>query len=162
MLTLARPSGIVYFRRSIASLLAGLTQEERNNVYVMPFVTHTDPTEHPVYGEPWLNNAVDRVLTYNTSEILTQEERAHIKDLEAERIKTGQPDREKHMFDYGLLLKTCATVNAPYIAMFEDDILALDGWYHRTKAALLEIERLNKLKGITDCENLHLFIQECV
>jgi hypothetical protein len=159
MLTLARPSGDVYFRDAIASLLAGLTQEERDELYVIPFVTHTDPKEHPAYGEAWLDNVVDGMLTYGTSKILTTKELNHIKDLEAERKKTEQPDREKHLFDYSLLMKTCAAEKASYIAMFEDDILALDGWYHRTKSGLQEIERVNKGKGVADCETFLVSIQ---
>lgn len=44
--------------------------------------------------------------------------------------------REKALFDYTYLLKACQAVNASYVAMLEDDVLALDGWYHRTRQAL--------------------------
>jgi hypothetical protein len=152
MLTVARPGGYVYFRTSIGSLLEGLTQEERNGIYVMPFITHTDPNRHPVYPEPWLRNVVDRILTYNESERLTKEQFDHIKELEAERDRSGQPDREKHMFDYGLLLKQCMDVNATYVAIMEDDVLAVDGWYHRTRAALQDIERKEARRDLKDCK----------
>lgn len=152
MLTVARPGGFVYFRTSIGSLLEGLTQEERNGIYLMPFITHTDPTKHPVYPEPWLRNVVDRILMYNESERLTKEQFDHIKELEAERDRTGQPDREKHMFDYGLLLKQCMDTNATYVAVMEDDVLAVDGWYHRTRAAIKDIERKEARRGIKDCK----------
>jgi hypothetical protein len=153
MLTVARPGGFVYFRESIGSLLDGLTQEERNGIYLMPFITHTDPTKHPVYAEPWLRNVVDRILMYNESERLTKEQFEHIKELEAERERTGQPDREKHMFDYGLLMKQCMDTNATYVAIMEDDVLAIDGWYHRTRAALKDIELKEARKGLKDCRS---------
>jgi len=153
MLTVSRPGGFVYFRESVGSLLDGLTQEERNGIYLMPFITHTDPTKHPVYPEPWLRNVVDRILMYNESERLTKEQFEHIKELEAERDRTGQPDREKHMFDYGLLMKQCMDTNATYVAIMEDDVLAMDGWYHRTRAALKDIERKETRKGLKDCRS---------
>jgi hypothetical protein len=153
MLTVARPAGVVYFRQSIGSLLDGLTQEERNGIYLMPFITHTDPTKHPVYPEPWLRNVVDRILMYNESARLTEEQFIHVKELEAERDRTGQPDREKHMFDYGLLMKECMDTNATYVAIMEDDVLAIDGWYHRTRAALKDIERKEARKGLKDCKS---------
>jgi hypothetical protein len=153
MLTVARPGGFVYFRESIGSLLDGLTQEERNGIYLMPFITHTDPTKHPAYPEPWLRNVVDRILIYNESEHLTKEQFEHIKELEAERDRTGQPDREKHVFDYGLLMKQCMDTNVTYVAIMEDDVLAMDGWYHRTRAALKDIERKEARKGLKDCRS---------
>lgn len=152
MLTVARPGGYVYFRTSIGSLLEGLTQEERDSIYLMPFITHTDPKKHPVYPEPWLHNVVDRILVYSEAERLTKEQFEHIKELEAERDRTGTPDREKHLFDYGLLLKQCMDVNASYVAIMEDDVLALDGWYHRAKGALKDIERKASRNGIGDCK----------
>jgi hypothetical protein len=151
MLTLARPSGDIYFRTSMGSLLAGLTQEERDSIYLMPFITHTNPSEHPVYGEPWLEKVSDRVLGYNISQHLTEKKLAHIKELENERKKSGEPDREKHMSDYTYLMRTCADLGSKYILMLEDDVLALDGWLHRTKAAIREIERRTMLKGDKDC-----------
>lgn len=151
MLTIARPSGDVYFRTSIGSLLAGLTRYERDAIYLVPFIAHTNASAHPVYAEPWLHNVADWVLTYNNSEFLSDEQYLHIQRLEREREGSGVPDREKHLFDYTQVLKKCQSVGAKYVAIVEDDVLALDGWFHRTRRGLQEVERQTKLKGHNGC-----------
>lgn len=54
-----------YLRKSVGSLLAGLTEAERKAIYVQVLIAHTAPQEHPAYLEPWLANAADRILTYD-------------------------------------------------------------------------------------------------
>ena len=152
MLTIVRPSGDVYFRASVGSLLAGLTHRERDEIYLVPFIGHTNASAHPVFTEPWLHNVADLVLTYNSSKFLSHEQYVHIQELEGERERTNLPDREKHLFDYTLVLKECENVGAKYVAIFEDDVLALDGWFHRMKKGLQEVERRTKLKGQSGCE----------
>lgn len=152
MPTIARPSGDVYVRTSVGSLLAGLKPHERDEIYLVPFVGHTNASVHPAFAEPWLHNVADFVLTYNSSRFLSHEQYVHIQELERERERTRLPDREKHLFDYTLVLKECDSVGAKYTAIFEDDILALDGWFHRMKRGLQEVERRTKLKGQSGCE----------
>jgi hypothetical protein len=43
---------------------------------------------------------------------------------------------KKGLFDYSYLLSICAQQSTPYIAIFEDDTLAMDEWYHRTISAI--------------------------
>jgi len=160
MLTIARPSGDVYFSASIGSLLAGLTQFERDAIYLVPFIGHTNASKHPSYTEPWLHNIADRVLTYNTSKFTSEEQYIHIQELERERERTGVPDREKHMYDYVQLLKQCDSVEAKYVAIIEDDALALDGWFHRTRKGLEEIERRTQGKGEKGFFYLRIFYTE--
>lgn len=152
MLTLARPSGDIYFRNAMGSLLAGLSQEERDAIHLMPFITHTDPSQHPVYGEPWLENVADKVLGYNVTKHMTEEKVNHTKELEQERERTGVPDREKHMADYTYLIRACLEHNPKYVVMLEDDVVAIDGWFHRTMAAIQEVERQTQLAGEKDCK----------
>lgn len=71
-----------------------------------------------------------------------------------EREKTGVPDREKHMYDYVQLLKECHKVEAKYVAIIEDDVLAMDGWFHRTKKGLEEVEKQTQDNGENGCEFL--------
>lgn len=154
MLTIARPSGDVYFRTSMGSLLAGLTPHERDSIYLVPFIGHTNASAHPAFAEQWLHNVADLVLTYDNSKFLSEEQYAHIEQLELEREKTGIPDREKHMFDYTQVLKECENVGAEYIAIVEDDVVALDGWFHRMRKGLREVERQTKNKGQSGCESV--------
>ncbi|KAG0647781.1 hypothetical protein D0Z07_6789 [Hyphodiscus hymeniophilus] len=160
MLTIARPSGDVYFRTSIGSLLAGLTPKERDEIHLVPFIGHTNASVHPVFEEPWLDNIADFVLTYNDSKFISDEQYGHVQKLERERQRTNLPDREKHLFDYTLILKECESIGAKYVAIFEDDVLALDGWFHRMKRGLQEIERRTKLKGQSGFYYLRLFYTE--
>ncbi|KIN09161.1 hypothetical protein OIDMADRAFT_48987 [Oidiodendron maius Zn] len=160
MLTIARPSGDVYFRTSVGSLLAGLTLHERDSIYLIPFVGHTNASAHPAFAEQWLHNVADLVLTYNNSKFLSEEQYVHIQELEMERERTGIPDREKHMFDYTQVLKECENVGAKYVAVVEDDILALDGWFHRMRKGLQEVERRTKMKGQSGFFYLRLFYTE--
>jgi len=58
------------------------------------------------------------------------------------------------------MLEACHQVKATYIVTFEDDILALDGWFHRTKAGLEAVEEQVKSLGLTQFFYLRLFYTE--
>ncbi|USW50345.1 Putative GPI-GalNAc transferase PGAP4 [Septoria linicola] len=122
--------GARYLRTTVGSLLAGLTQAERDGIHMIVFIPHTDPTVHPAYNESWLPNLVDEVLLYNLSRL----ELDHVKDLESD----SGLHRKKGLFDYTYLLKACYSKGTSYIAMIEDDVISMDGWYHRTMAGLKE------------------------
>ena len=140
--------GARYFRTSVGSLLEGLTKEEREGIYLVLFIAHTDPSTHPAYSEEWLENVADRVLTYT----LPDEQLKFLRESENGRGAY----REKALFDYTYLLKVCSAVGAPYILMNEDDVIALDGWYHRTQRALETAETQSHLKGSPNCENVQI------
>lgn len=129
--------GASYLETSVGSLLDGLTKEERDDIYLIVFIPHTDPKVHPAYTQNWLYNLTDHVLLYD----LPSEEMQHISGLEK-----GAGHREKGLFDYAYLLKACYAAETPYIAMFEDDIVAMDGWYHRTLAGLDKASTLSAQK----------------
>ncbi|KAI9838477.1 MAG: hypothetical protein M1837_002469 [Sclerophora amabilis] len=135
-----------YFRTSVGSLLEGLTEDERQGLYLILFIAHTEPTVHPAYAEKWLHNVADRVLMYNLPE------------GELDRIRRMEKDRtlfkEKALLDYTHLLKACAQTGAPYVAMVEDDVIALDGWYHRTLEALEIANHQTRARGNRECESL--------
>ncbi|KAL8768202.1 MAG: hypothetical protein Q9209_005511 [Squamulea sp. 1 TL-2023] len=125
--TVERP-GEQYIRPAFGSLMEGLTEDERKHIHTVVLIGHTDPQRHPIYHEPWLENLSDKVLTYNMSnedqfELLVKWERH--KDF-----------RRKVIFDYTFLLETCIQSGAAWVAMVEDDTLAVKGWYPRTMAAL--------------------------
>ncbi|KAF2251558.1 integral membrane protein-like protein [Trematosphaeria pertusa] len=145
--------GARYLRDSVGSLLDGLTEQERADIFFTVFIPHSDPTVHPAYGEAWLPVLTDSVLTYD----VPAEEMGHIKAMEEE----GGLFREKGLYDYRYLLKYCTTQQTPYIAIFEDDIVAMDGWYHRTLAAIEEAEKLSAIRhASTEFLYLRLFYTE--
>lgn len=140
--TVAR-DGERYFHTSVGGLLHGLTEAERQDMHLITFIAHTDPTAHPAYSERWLRNVADEVLTYD----LPLEQLERLRDMEREKGVF----REKGLYDYRYLLDACYRVGAANIIMVEDDVLALDGWYPRTVKALEVAQQQTYMKGVTDC-----------
>lgn len=140
--TVAR-EGARYFRVSVGALLQGLTEAERQNIHLITFIAHTDPTMHPAYSEHWLHNVADQILTYD----LPPEQLGRIRVMEEEKGVF----REKGLYDYSYLLEACYRVGAANILMVEDDVLALDGWYHRTVRALEKVREKTIIRGHMDC-----------
>ena len=117
-----------YVRPAFGSLMEGLTDEERKHIHTVVLIGHTDPQQHPIYHETWLENTADKILTYDTSnttqfDLLVQWEKD--KDY-----------RRKAIYDYIYLLETCIQSGAAWITMVEDDTVAVRGWYPRAMAAL--------------------------
>ena len=125
-----------YFRAAIGSLMEGLDPHERERLYVILFIAHTDPTVHPAFGEAWLDAIADEVLLYSKSVPAPQIE--YLRKLENNK-KTFY---DKPLFDYEYLLQACYNTSAPYMILFEDDIIAMDGWFHRTDLGLQKIESM--------------------
>lgn len=138
--------GASYFQATVGTFLEGLSEEERAIIHLILFIAHTDPLQHPAYEEPWLDKLADQVLLYNASEVDIN----YLRSLETEKAKIV--GREKVLFDYIYLLKACASVDTPYVIMLEDDLVALDGWYHRTQAALASAEEQTQELGAANCE----------
>lgn len=139
--------GVNYLQTAVGSLLEGLTAAERGDLYLIVFIAHTDPAEHPAYVEPWLHQVADKVLLYDSEKVDIE----HIRNLETPEEKSFA--REKGLLDYTYLLRACESINTSYTVMLEDDVIALDGWYHRTKHALSVAERQTVEKGIDKCEH---------
>ncbi|KAF4471296.1 integral membrane [Fusarium albosuccineum] len=121
-----------YLQTTIGSLLHGLTEQERADLYISILIAETDPTRHPTWNEEWVHRAVDDVYTYQVN--ATQ--RQHLRHLE----ETGRYG-EKGVFDYTYALQRCYDTGAPYIGMFEDDIVLADGWMVRTLQGVQQIPR---------------------
>ncbi|KAL8951776.1 MAG: hypothetical protein Q9222_002267 [Ikaeria aurantiellina] len=121
-------SGDQYVPRTMGSLLDGLTEEERRQIHTIVLIAHTDPHRHPSYAEPWLHNLASRILLYDTADMKQLEQ---LKEMEKDKDY-----RRKAIFDYTYLMKTCIDSGASWVAMIEDDTLAVSGWYPRTIKAL--------------------------
>lgn len=138
--------GVSYFQSAVGSVLAGLDPVERGDIFLILFIAHTDPTQHPVYSERWVHELADKVLLYDENDIDID----HIRSLETAEARTLA--LEKGLLDYTYLLKACTAIGTPYTVMLEDDIIALDGWYHRTKEAISAVERQTAEKKASKCE----------
>ncbi|KAJ5634785.1 hypothetical protein N7528_002627 [Penicillium herquei] len=148
--TVAR-QGIRYFKSTVGSLLEGLSEEERSGINLILFIAHTNASEHPAYAEPWLFKVADNVLLYDPQTVDID----HIRTLETDTAKVH--GREKPLFDYTYLLEACAATNAPYIAMIEDDVVAQDGWYHKTLEAIESADKQTMQIGAPNCTSAPLF-----
>ena len=126
-----------YLPAALGSLLQGLTTEERQEIYLMVFIPHSKPETHSAYTEKWLPALVDEILLYDFGP-------DHLQFVSNMEQQGGRVD-EKGLLDYSYLLSKCAEEYTPYIAIFEDDTVAMDGWYHRTIAALHEAEQQTAL-----------------
>ncbi|PYH51495.1 uncharacterized protein BO96DRAFT_438933 [Aspergillus niger CBS 101883] len=146
--------GVNYLQGAVGSVLEGLTAAEREDIHLIIFIAHSDPAEHPAYMEPWLHDLADKVLVYDPDVVDIE----HIRSLETPEAKKFA--REKGLFDYTYLLKACGALNTSYTVMLEDDVVALDGWYHRTKQALDVAERKAEEEGVEQWLYLRLFYTE--
>lgn len=121
-----------YFDLLVGSLLDGLSEAERSDILLLPFIANIDPHAHYAYNESWLFNLADEVLTYDN---VSMRDKARMRSQE-----TPKGHMKKALFDYSFTLQRCLESKAPYILMLEDDAIAADGWYRRTKAALADME----------------------
>lgn len=108
-----------YVESAVGSLLLDLTAQEREDIHLILFIPHTDPTVHPSYSSGWLSATADTVLLYD----LPEEQMKRLAYLES---KDGR-SAEKGLFDYTYLLKACQAVGSPYTVLVEDDVVAMDG-----------------------------------
>jgi hypothetical protein len=121
-----------YFDLLVGSLLEGLSDAERGDILLLPFVANIDPHTHYAFNESWLFDLADEVLTY---ENVSVKDKARMRSQE-----TPRGHEKKALFDYSYMLRVCLDSGAPYILMLEDDTIAADGWYRRTKTALTDME----------------------
>ncbi|KAF2823099.1 integral membrane protein-like protein [Ophiobolus disseminans] len=139
--------GIRYLPAAVGSLLQGLTTEERQESYLVVFIPHAKPESHSAYTENWLPGLVDEILIYDFGPDHLQ----FVSNMEHQRGRV----EKKALLDYSFLLSKCAQKTTPYIAIFEDDTVVMDGWYHRTIAALEEADKETVLHS-SKIDSLHL------
>ena len=129
--TIARRSEEQYVRGAVGSLLEGLSDAERAEIYLILFIAHTDPSVHPVYHESWPKAISNKVLTYEVSDA----DQALLRFFEE-----NYHPRNKSMYDYGYLLSNCLKTGATWITIVEDDVVAREGWYRMAKSSLRNVE----------------------
>ncbi|KAI7553731.1 hypothetical protein KC331_g1030 [Hortaea werneckii] len=121
---------INYLNETVGTMLEGLTSEERSALDVRLLFAHVDPTIHVDWNRSWLK-AVDHWSGYNVS------------DAQLDQIREwedGPNYYAKGVYDYIYVLRECLDqTSAPYIAVFEDDIIFADGWLAKTFKALADL-----------------------
>ena len=129
--TVKRPTQEQYVRATIGSILEGLSDAERTEIFLITFIANTDPSVHPIYHEPWLTAVSNKVLTYDISE----DDMNMLRQFENNNIP-----RNKSMYDYGYLLENCLANGVDWIAIIEDDVIARAGWYKEAMTSLETIQ----------------------
>lgn len=110
--------GISYLKSTIGSLQEGLSQEERESLYFVTLLAHTDQAQHQDHAQPWLLEAIDRLPTYYDNQDRLRLARA---------LELNGSHNLKAKFDYSILLEECAEANPLFTMIVEDDVVALDG-----------------------------------
>jgi hypothetical protein len=127
-----RRRGEQYVGLTVASLLAGLTEAERASIFLNILIGNAEPWQHSIYSERWIETLPYRVLTYKHDH------------PDFERIKKWEEDswyRNKTIYDYTHLLQDCYNTGAQYVAIIEDDTLAVKGWFPSVLHALDIVEQ---------------------
>lgn len=119
--------GQQYVGLTVASLLAGLDEKERKSIFLSLLIGNTEPWTHPIYSEKWVETLPDRLLTY-------QQDDPNFGRLQ--EWEEGGWYRNKTIYDYTYLMKECYDTGAQFVAMIEDDTLAVKGWLPFTLQAL--------------------------
>ncbi|KAM7212137.1 hypothetical protein V8F06_012500 [Rhypophila decipiens] len=129
--TVARdhPDAARYFSDSIGSLLAGLSPQERASFNLTVLFANLDPNKHRDWNAPWVSALIDHAAGY---EWISDAERAELR-----RLEEARDFQRKGVLDYIYLLDQCYhSTRAPFIAVFEDDVIFAADWLARTLVGL--------------------------
>lgn len=124
-------------------MLDGITPQERSSLHLNLLFTDLNATEHPSWHAPWLRSVMDSVWSYSSHEnAISPEMRFWLKNItQATKVHTHL--QIKATMDYTMALQQCLdATHAPYIAVFEGDILVAPGWVAPTLRALKSADEL--------------------
>ncbi|KAI1438290.1 hypothetical protein GGR50DRAFT_691461 [Xylaria sp. CBS 124048] len=146
-LTIGREmEGRQYVDTAVGSFLANMSRAEREAIHLKLFFADVpNPrAQHKSYAS--LVDIADHILTYPESLPAKDKGRkmALLESWGKDRFDKNAIER-KTVHDYAYALAQCVqTTNAPYIALFEDDILLADGWAAQTLKNLQTAEEMMK------------------
>lgn len=138
--------GFSYLRQTLGSLLAGLDEHERRQIYIVVFLAHVNQSKHEDSGAAWLSHMADSLPLYPA-----EDPRFLVLVEELENNDDYPAHARKQKIDYSVMLAECAKVEPAYIMTLEDDVIALDGWFHRTMSALQIAARKTNEMGREHC-----------
>ncbi|EXK87660.1 hypothetical protein FOQG_08997 [Fusarium oxysporum f. sp. raphani 54005] len=133
-----------FLPRAVASLVQGLSLEQRQAIHIVVLLADDDPTSHPAFGKRWLDRLVDEVLLYGNSSTTDASDRYRsvASDHSHELSRNDRVHR-----DYATLMAACREQRAEYFALVEDDIIAAHNWLGRLSTALDKLERTEDAKN---------------
>lgn len=139
-----------YLDNAVASVLEGLTEGEREKLFLYVLFADTQTGKHPSWQQPWLDNAVDLAVGYDVSpdvmkDLQGWEERKEWYNKGVLYVPSPVLLRQAQLIrigsDYLYALKFCQSTNAPYTIIFEDDIIVAAGWMAKVREALSHIKQ---------------------
>ncbi|KAL4808155.1 hypothetical protein BDV18DRAFT_158267 [Aspergillus unguis] len=137
--------GEQYVGLTVGSLLDGLSSTDRNEMLLYLRIGNTSPKDHPLNGEQWVQKVPDRLLTYSEADPDFQQ---------LQEWEEGGWYRNKTIYDFTTLMRECYDSGAEYVAMLEDDTLAVKGWF---PAAMRALETVKERASGRDWIYLRLF-----
>ncbi|KAI3316895.1 hypothetical protein HD806DRAFT_402338 [Xylariaceae sp. AK1471] len=148
-LTIGREmEGRQYVETAVGSFFANMSRAEREAIHLKLFFADvpSPETQHKSYTSLTAANIADDIVTYPKS-LLEKDKKRKMALLEswARDRNDGVAIERKTVHDYAYALSQCVqTSDAPYIALFEGDILLADGWAARTLKNLHATEEMMK------------------
>jgi hypothetical protein len=144
----------LYLSDALGSMLSGLDVRERSALSLKLLFANTDPTQHPDWDAPWVRALADEAAGYRN---LTSLQSAGLRKAEEEKDL-----QLKGVFDYVYVLERCLEeTSAPFIAVFEDDVVFAADWMARTMRGLQYLVRDYKpAEGEKEWLYLRLFYTE--
>ncbi|KAI8624374.1 hypothetical protein F5Y19DRAFT_319940 [Xylariaceae sp. FL1651] len=148
-LTIGREmKGRQYVETAVGSFLANMSRAEREAIHLKLFFADvpTPETQHKSYAVLKAADIADYIVTYPKT-LPEKDKHSKMATLESwfKDRNDGYALERKTVHDYGYALSQCVqTTEAPYIALFEGDILLADGWAARTLKNLHIIEQMMK------------------
>ncbi|KAF4954316.1 hypothetical protein FGADI_5339 [Fusarium gaditjirri] len=133
-----------FLPRAVASLVQGLSLEQRQAIHIIVLLADDDPTSHPAFGRRWLDRLVDEVLLYGNSSTTNAPDRYRSVALDNNH-ELSRNDRVHR--DYATLMTACQEQRSEYFALVEDDIIAAHNWLGRLSTALDKLERVEDTKN---------------
>lgn len=133
-----------FLPRAVASLVQGLSLEQRQSIHIVILLGDDDPTSHPVFGKRWLDRLADQVLLYGNSSKVDAPKRYRIV---ASDHSHELPRNDRVHRDYATLITACQEQQTDYFALVEDDIIAAHNWLGRLSTALDKLERTEDAKN---------------
>lgn len=137
-----------YVEAAVGSLLANLSRAERAAVHLKLFFADVPDAAaaHRSLAPLRALGLADEVYTYADTLPPGAPRDARLRELAALADPASPQPRaleRKSLLDYAYALDRCReTTRAPYIAVFEDDVLLADGWAARTLRHLRTVERM--------------------
>ncbi|KAJ4005420.1 hypothetical protein NW752_002254 [Fusarium irregulare] len=146
-----------FLPKTLGSLLEGLDARQRRSLHVIVLLADDDPTQHPVFGQMWLERLTDEVLVYNdTSPSTLSSKYRKIEPIASKQDKNLVRNDRIHR-DYASLIANCRRTEADYFALVEDDVIAARDWLDKLSRGL---EHLKRSEDSANWLYLRLFYSE--